>query len=1210
MENPSFLSDLLITHEPGMAAPGIGAASWQTIVPNEPRRCSALWFMRIMRVAIWAFLLLVAASVQAEPIPVPGHVPSAVALLKPLREYAGTNQLRLVVGLPLHNQAELDQLLVQLNNPAGTNYHHWLTPEEFSQRFGPTEEDYRKVIAFVQGKGLRVAGLAANRMLVDVEAPVAHVEKALHVTLRVYPHPTENRDFYAPDTEPTVDADVPIEHIAGLDNFVMPHPLGSSPFKPLVATNGVTPYATGSGPGGNFMGNDFRNAFVPGLTNTGAGQYIAIVDVGGPYYPLDVYMYETNAGLSTNTVVTNIAATPGTPLTLTSGTTNAGEQVLDIDMAMSMAPGATILNYEGEAHDVFNRIATDNKAKQMTLSYGFGIDSTIQHIFQEFVAQGQAMSQASGDGGADLNGGTGLTGAPYSTIVGGVSLNTVSPGGAWLSDPTWGGSGGGISGYGIPTWQQGINMTTNQGSVSYRNYPDVAMPADNIFTVYENGTIIGGTGGTSAASPLWAGFMALVNQQAASLGKPPVGFVNPAIYAIGTGSHAVYTNCFHDVTTGNTYNSHDPTRYAAGPGYDLCTGWGSPTGSNTINALVGTGIKDFTFYPSQATISLVAGSSANISIVMTPMNGLTGSAQFTITGMPAGIVPTINPVTTANATSMTMVTAGDTVPGSYSATLTGTIGSLSHTVAMNIIVSAPIPGAVSVNLAPYYNRVGWYSDGTAFGGNAGADGSSAAYSANLLGTSLSWSGLVFNLGPANKPDVVYCAGQPITLPVGSFNTLEILAAGVQGAQTAMTFTVTYTDNSTATFTQSFSDWANPQSFSGESTVITLPYRNLNDGTSQFLNVTVDAYSVTLDPTKTVARITLPSNSDVVLLAASLANEPVSVPLTSYYNRIGLYTNGSTFTASGGLDNDGSAYSATLLGGSLTWTNTVFNFGPANASNVIGAAGQTISLPAGKDAALRMLATGVQGGQTSQSFVVTYTDNSTTTFVQSLSDWYTPANYSGESKVVIMGYRDTSGGTADNRTFYLYGYSFTLSSAKTIKSIRLPSDANVVILAISLVPNWPPTFSLNPFTLPVANAGQPYSGTIATNASDLNGGVLTYAKVSGPGWLSVSGGGVLSGTPLSANVGANSFVVSVTDSGGLSNTATMNLTVQPSPITISIIKATNALWLNWSGGIAPYQLQMCADLAASNWLNIGSPISSNTFSILPTNPSTFYRLMGQ
>ena len=341
----------------------------------------------------------------------------------------------------------------------------------------------------------------------------------------------------------------------------------------------------GSGPSGLYMGNDFRAAYAPGVTNTGAGQFIAIVDVGGPYYPLDVYMYETNAGLSTNIVVTNIFCTLTAAWTnaLTTGTVNEGEEVLDIDMAMSMAPGATILNYEGEAHDVFNHIASDNKAKQMTLSYGFGIDATSSSTFQEFLAQGQAMSQASGDGGADLDGGTGLTGDPYATIVGGVSLKTGSPGGAWQSDPTWGGSGGGISGYGIPNWQQGVNMTTNQGSAFYRNYPDVAMPADQ----YLHGlrewhhrrrdrrhqcrfAVVGrihGAGQPAGRLTGQTGRRLCQSGHLRALARVPV----PS-----------YTTAFTTLPRAIPSTATIPPAMPPCPGYDLCTGWGSPTGSNTI----------------------------------------------------------------------------------------------------------------------------------------------------------------------------------------------------------------------------------------------------------------------------------------------------------------------------------------------------------------------------------------------------------------------------------------------------------------------------------------------------------------------------------------------------------------------------------------------------------------------------------------------------
>ena len=1015
-------------------------------------------------------MLTLAMSVQAQERKIlHNQRPAALAGLKAIRQFSETNHLRLVVGLPLRNQAELDNLLREQNDPASTNDHRWRKPEEFTQRFGPTENDYQKVVDFARASGFEVTGLCSNRMLVDVEAPVPDIERALHVGLKMYRHPKENRDFFAPDADPSVDTNLPILHISGLDNFTLPHRLGGSLKAVPLDTNQITAYATGSSPGGYFMGSDFRKAYVPGVTNTGAGQYIAIVDVGGPYYPKDVYMYQTNAGLSTNIVVTNIITT------LTSywlnppagATDDEGEEVLDIDMAMSMAPDAVILNYEGEAHDVFNRIASDNLAKQMTLSYGFGIDASILQTFQQFLAQGQALSQASGDGGADADGGTGLTGNPYATIVGGTSLTTTTKNGPWLSDVVWGGSGGGISGYGIPTWQQGISMTVNLGSTNFRNYPDVSMPAVNIFTIYKNGTAIGATGGTSAASPLWAGFMALVNQQAAALGKPAIGFPNPSIYAIGKGNYSTYAGIFHDVTSGNTFNSKNPTRFAAQTGYDLCTGWGTPKGQSTINALVGSGTNDFMFFPSQGIFNLVAGGSANATITLTRLNGLTGSATFSITGLPAGVTAVINPPVTASTTSLAFTTQSGTVPGNYNVVLTGVLGGLTHTVNLTLAISAPIPGAQPVSLATYYNRAGYWTDGHTF--STGVDGSYSSYSANLIGSTISWNGLVFNLGPANAPDVVYCAGQTINLPAGNFNSLQLLATGVQGNQTAQAFTVTYTDNSTATITQSFSDWANLQSYPGESVVLKMPYRNYNTGGSQSLNVTVCGYTFTLDQTKTVKSIRLPGNANLVLLGLALANDPVSAPLAGYYNRAGIYADGVT-NNNGGIDGGGYVYSATLLTGSQTWSNTVFNFGPANATNVISTANQTITLPPGNYSALRMLATGVQGGQVSQVFTVSYTDNTTSTFVQSLSDWFTPSNYAGESKAVIMGHRNNNAGAADNRTFYLYGYSFKLNSAKVVQSIKLPNNGNVIVTAISLVPNWQPTFNASPFAGPDISAG--------------------------------------------------------------------------------------------------------------------------------------------
>src|SRR5262249_18329072 len=148
--------------------------------------------------------------------------------------------------------------------------------------------------------------------------------------------------------------------------------------------------------------------------------------------------------------------------------------------------------------------------------------------------------------------------SPNITQVGGTTLTTSGPGGTYVSETVWNdgnrfgidgsGSSGGISSfYGIPTYQLGIDMTANHGSTSFRNIPDVAMTGDDVFVIADSGVHYTGVGGTSCAAPLWAGFVALANQQAAQGGTPLVGFLNPLIYPIGKGAN--YASSFHDVTT-------------------------------------------------------------------------------------------------------------------------------------------------------------------------------------------------------------------------------------------------------------------------------------------------------------------------------------------------------------------------------------------------------------------------------------------------------------------------------------------------------------------------------------------------------------------------------------------------------------------------------------------------------------------------------------
>ncbi|HTV43088.1 MAG TPA: protease pro-enzyme activation domain-containing protein [Candidatus Sulfotelmatobacter sp.] len=1138
---------------------------------------------------------------------IPGNIPAAVPQLLPVGSLPASQELQLAIGLPLRNQDALTNLLEQLYDPANVRFHRWLTPEQFTEQFGPAQADYAKVIDFAGKHGLVVTHQHSNRLLLDVTGSVTNIEQAFHVNLRVYQHPTEKRTFYAPDKDLSVESDVPILHVSGLDNFSIPRSLY------VLATNaqGVTPY-NGSGPSGLYIGNDFRHAYVPGVTNNGAGQYIAIIDVGGPYYTNDIYMYETNAGfVPGSTVITNILLDGWTGIPV--GTNAAdGEEALDIDMAMSMAPGATILNYEGGADDVFNQIAIDDKAKQMTLSYGFGLDANNYQSFQEFVAQGQAMSQASGDGGADLNGGTGLTGNPWATIVGGTALTMSGNGVAWESETTWSGSGGGVSGYGVPDWQLGIATPANQGSTVWRNFPDVAMLGSPATFIYINNGSTVDIGGTSQSSPLWAGFMALVNQQAATDGNPPVGFINPAIYRLGQGPASIYTNCFHDITTGNNFNSQSPNKYPATAGYDLCTGWGTPTGSNTINALAGVGTSDFTMSATPTLVNTIRGGVAISTISVIPMNRLSGSISLSISNLPTGIGAAFGSVNVTTNTVLTLTMSNNAAIGTVAPVITATSGELEHSISLNLTVSMPIPGEIEANLASYYNRAGIYSDGRTFSGGLDNDGN--AYSANLLGSSPVWNGVTFSLGTPNTLDTIATAGQTIQLPTGNFTSLMLLGTAVNGGRSGLTFTVTYSDGSTTNFTQSFSDWANPQNYPGEFLVDNMPYRNTGGGVKD-LNTAVNlyGYSFTIDQTKTVRSITLPNNGNVLLLAITLANDTAPVSLASYYNRAGMYTDGTTFTnpATGGLDGGGNAYSATLLGGSLTWSNAIFDFGPPNATDVVSAAGQTIILPAGNYFALRMLATGVQGDQTSQPFTVTYANGNSATFIQSLSDWYTPQNYSGETEAVTMGYRDLSNGTPDDRTFYLYGYSFNLNSTNPVQSLQLPSNGNVVVLAVSLIPYWPPVFTANPFSEPGIEAGQSYSGTIATSAVDLNGSALTYAKNSGPAWLNIAANGALSGRPLSPDVGANSFVVGAMDLNGSTTNATMTINVTPAPpIALTISFKNASLFLGWTGGIAPYQIQTTTNLLNPDWTDFGNPIGGNNSAIVSTNVETFYRVVGQ
>src|SRR5262245_21428791 len=150
--------------------------------------------------------------------------PAAAAQLASIGKLPGSDHLRLAIGLPLRNEAELEELLGQLYDPKDTNFRRWLTPEQLAERFGATEQDCQAVRHWALAHGLSVRATHPNRLVLDVEGSVADIESAFNVTLRTYNHPSESRTFFAPDAEPSVDLVVPLLSIFGLDNYVPPRP--------------------------------------------------------------------------------------------------------------------------------------------------------------------------------------------------------------------------------------------------------------------------------------------------------------------------------------------------------------------------------------------------------------------------------------------------------------------------------------------------------------------------------------------------------------------------------------------------------------------------------------------------------------------------------------------------------------------------------------------------------------------------------------------------------------------------------------------------------------------------------------------------------------------------------------------------------------------------------------------------------------------------
>ena len=460
-----------------------------------------------------------------------------------------------------------------------------LTREEYTARYGADPADVQQVEAFASTYGLSVAQVNLAARTVILTGQCCDFANAFRVDLAKYEH---GRGTYRGRTGtvsvPTELSKI-VQGVHGLDN----RPQAQAHFR--VATPGnraaaVTPAAA-------FTSLQIAKAYNFPTTVNGAGQTIAIIELGGGFTQSDLKTYFSGLGISPAPTV--IAVSVDGAGNQPTGDINGPdtEVMLDIEVAGAVARGARIVVYfapntDAGFLDAINQAAMDtvNKPSVISISWGGPESSwTAQSLqnynsaLQAIAALGVTVCVAAGDNGSDDGVGDGLdhadfpSSSPYSMACGGTTLtlsgSSIASEVVWNDLPNGGATGGGISDtFAIPTWQANANVppSRNPGSFKGRGLPDVSGDADpnTGYQVQVDGSSFV-VGGTSAVAPLWAGLIALFNQ---SLGKA-AGYLNPTLYQTIAGK----AGTFRDITSGNNGS------YAAGNGWDACTGLGSPIGT-------------------------------------------------------------------------------------------------------------------------------------------------------------------------------------------------------------------------------------------------------------------------------------------------------------------------------------------------------------------------------------------------------------------------------------------------------------------------------------------------------------------------------------------------------------------------------------------------------------------------------------------------------
>ncbi|MDR3418025.1 MAG: S53 family peptidase [Nevskia sp.] len=545
-------------------------------------------------------------------------------------------------------QAELDELLRELQDPVSPNYQAWLTPAEFDRRFGLSPADLAKVQDWLRGQGFAID--EATPLRVRFGGSVAQVEAAFQTRMQHYRLGGEMHFAYAGELSlPAALSSV----VAGVDHL--------DDFRPKPRLAPAQPRFTSSISGNHYLvPDDFATIYdLKALYSAGidgAGRKIAVVGQSAILVQ-DVRNFRSNSGLAANDPVMVLVPNTGAS-TVNESSGDENESDLDVEWSGGVAPAATIeFVYVGNSSNssVFDALtyAIDQQiAPLISISYGNceanfpnGQYSGIETELQKANALGETVFVASGDSGAadcDYPTSPGQTvsyashglavdypaSSVYATGVGGTEFNDAPASTYWSSandagngsalsyipEMAWNdtfnsansshdlsASGGGVSTlFGKPSWQTGTGVPQD----GRRDVPDVALPASNYHDQYlyctsdasNNTTCVNGfrmadstltaAGGTSFGAPTFAGIIALVSQK---LGANGLGNINPTLYQLAAST----TNVFHDITSGNNQvcttagsdcASAGVIGYVAGTGYDLTTGLGSVDAANLANA--------------------------------------------------------------------------------------------------------------------------------------------------------------------------------------------------------------------------------------------------------------------------------------------------------------------------------------------------------------------------------------------------------------------------------------------------------------------------------------------------------------------------------------------------------------------------------------------------------------------------------------------------